>query len=124
MGPAVSQPISDYIETRFGSLFLKSPVFLRHNKASRGPTLTFKIHPYGCNFSPKEAKHDDDDDYKAYESAPLVVLNSFSGQGKHLKLMAQMLQNMFLTINVSMKKMLNISKRKLEWNQIEIFFPP
>lgn len=49
-------------------------------------------------------------DDKAYESAPLVVLNSFSGEGKHLKLMAQMLQNMFPTINVSTVKLARIRR--------------
>uniref|UniRef100_A0A1B0DDN7 Uncharacterized protein n=1 Tax=Phlebotomus papatasi TaxID=29031 RepID=A0A1B0DDN7_PHLPP len=49
-------------------------------------------------------------DDKAYESAPLVVLNSFSGEGKHLKLMAQVFQNMFPTINVSTVKLARIRR--------------
>ncbi|KOB68122.1 Protein Peter pan [Operophtera brumata] len=38
---------------------------------------------------------------RAFQSAPLIVLNSFSGEGMHMKLMASMFQNMFPTINIT-----------------------
>jgi hypothetical protein len=38
---------------------------------------------------------------KLYQNAPLIVLNSFSGEGLHMKLMASMFQNMFPTINIT-----------------------
>lgn len=38
---------------------------------------------------------------RAFQHAPLIVLNSFSGEGMHMKLMASMFQNMFPTINIT-----------------------
>jgi ribosome biogenesis protein SSF1/2 len=38
---------------------------------------------------------------KLYQSAPLIVLNSLSGEGLHMKLMASMFQNMFPIINIT-----------------------
>jgi len=38
---------------------------------------------------------------KLYQKAPLIVLNSFSGEGLHMKLMASMFQNMFPNINIT-----------------------
>lgn len=38
---------------------------------------------------------------KLYQNAPLIVLNSLSGEGLHMKLMASMFQNMFPTINIT-----------------------
>jgi len=37
---------------------------------------------------------------KFYEHSPLVILNGMSGEGMHFKLMANMFQNMFPTINL------------------------
>jgi ribosome biogenesis protein SSF1/2 len=35
------------------------------------------------------------------DSAPLVVLNNFGGDGKHMKLMSSMLQGMFPAIDIA-----------------------
>nr|CAD7428561.1 unnamed protein product [Timema monikensis] len=67
----------------------------------RGPTLTFKVHNYSlsrdvASMLKKQMVFD-----RAFKNSPLIVLNSFSGEGMHLKLMASMFQNMFPTINVT-----------------------
>lgn len=36
-----------------------------------------------------------------FKHAPLVIMNNFSGDGKHLKLMATTFQNMFPSINLA-----------------------
>jgi len=47
---------------------------------------------------------------KLYQNAPLIVLNSFSGEGLHMKLMASMFQNMFPTINITKVRNMNLRK--------------
>ncbi|XP_055679887.1 protein Peter pan [Lutzomyia longipalpis] len=88
----------------------KEQVSWKVARLPRGPTLTFKIHQFTLMKDVISAQRKPYIDDKAYESAPLVVLNSFSGEGKHLKLMAQMLQNMFPTINVSTVKLARIRR--------------
>ena len=38
---------------------------------------------------------------KQFQHHPLLVMNNFSGEGMHLKLMSTMFQNMLPSINVS-----------------------
>lgn len=38
---------------------------------------------------------------EAFQHPPLVIMNSFAGEGKHIKLMAATFQNMFPTINLT-----------------------
>lgn len=40
-------------------------------------------------------------DVDHFKHAPLVIMNNFSGDGKHLKLMATTFQNMFPSINLA-----------------------
>ncbi|XP_059609900.1 protein Peter pan [Phlebotomus argentipes] len=88
----------------------KEQVSWKVARLPRGPTLTFKIHQFTLMKDVIGAQKRPYMDEKSYESAPLVILNSFSGEGKHLKLMAQVLQNMFPTINVSTVKLARIRR--------------
>ena len=67
----------------------------------RGPTLTFQVQQYSLardvisslkryNMEPKQFQHQ-----------PLLVMNNFSGEGLHFKLMSTMFQNMFPSVNVN-----------------------
>ena len=38
---------------------------------------------------------------KLYQNVPFIVLNSFIGEGVHMKLMASMFQNMFPTVSIT-----------------------
>ncbi|XP_052869394.1 protein Peter pan [Anopheles cruzii] len=76
----------------------------------KGPTLTFKVHQYTLAkdvVSKSRKQYVDDDCFKA---APLVILNSFSGEGQHLKLMASTFQNMFPPINLSTVKLSSLKR--------------
>ncbi|KAH8395538.1 hypothetical protein KR222_005245, partial [Zaprionus bogoriensis] len=67
----------------------------------RGPSLTFKVHQFTLArdvISCSKRQMVDVDDFK---HAPLVIMNNFSGDGKHLKLMATTFQNMFPSINLA-----------------------
>jgi ribosome biogenesis protein SSF1/2 len=47
---------------------------------------------------------------KLFQNAPLIVLNSISGEGLHMKLMASMFQNMFPTINITKVRTENLTE--------------
>lgn len=76
-------------------------MYLKIIRFPRGPTLTFKIHNFSLakdvvSSLKKQAVVDE-----AFKTSPLLVLNSFSGEGMQMKMMASMFQNMFPTINLT-----------------------
>uniref|UniRef100_A0A1B6D159 Brix domain-containing protein n=1 Tax=Clastoptera arizonana TaxID=38151 RepID=A0A1B6D159_9HEMI len=75
--------------------------YVRFSRFPRGPTLTFRLQSY-C--SSREVIALQKKQYafnKEFKHSPLVVLNSFSGEGAQFKLMTSMFQNMFPTINLN-----------------------
>ncbi|XP_046671904.1 protein Peter pan-like [Homalodisca vitripennis] len=75
--------------------------YVRFGRFPRGPTLTFRMLKYSLSrevLSQLRKQYAFD---KAFRNFPLVVLNNFSGEGAHMKLMATMFQNMFPTINLT-----------------------
>ncbi|KAJ8866489.1 hypothetical protein PR048_032332 [Dryococelus australis] len=74
--------------------------YLKIIRLPRGPTLTFKIHNYSIARDIVSVQKKPHVVAKSFRHSPLVVLNSFSGEGMQLKVMASMFQNMFPTINV------------------------
>jgi len=79
--------------------FSKSEVstYLRLVRLPRGPTMTFKVHSYSLSRDVKR----NDATQSQFLFHPLLIMNRFSGDGLHLKLMATMFQNMFPSINVN-----------------------
>lgn len=76
-------------------------MYLKIAKLPRGPTLTFKVHSFTLakdvvSSLKKQFVFDE-----VFKHSPLIVLNSFSGEGMHMKLMATTFQNMFPTINLT-----------------------
>ncbi|KAL3279517.1 hypothetical protein HHI36_017026 [Cryptolaemus montrouzieri] len=93
-GPLHVSHISVFSKTELG-------LYLKIARLPRGPTLTFKVQNYSLardviSSLKKQMVVDE-----AFKHSPLVVLNSFSGEGMQLKLMASMFQNMFPTINLT-----------------------
>nr|CAG4645491.1 EOG090X0508 [Lynceus sp. MCZ IZ 141354] len=77
--------------------------------------MTFQIKSYALSrdvvsIQKKQQTYD-----KQFRTSPLVVLNNFSGEGLHLKLMASMFQNMFPAINVNTVR-LNAIRRCVLFN--------
>lgn len=88
----------------------ESGAYMKVGKMPRGPTLSFKVHSFTLardviSSLRKQAVPPD-----AFKSSPLVVLNNFSGEGQHIKLMATTFQNMFPTINVSNVKLSDLRR--------------
>ncbi|GAB6019629.1 hypothetical protein CHUAL_001191 [Chamberlinius hualienensis] len=93
-------------------LFTKTTTasYMKLCRLPRGPTITFKVEEYSLNrdivSSLKRPIH-----YESlFSHQPFLVLNNFTGEGIHMKLMATMLQNMFPSINVNTVKLNNIRR--------------
>ncbi|XP_039295442.1 protein Peter pan [Nilaparvata lugens] len=78
-----------------------SNVYMRIARLPRGPTLTFKVHSYALARDVLSLLRKQFVVTKHFKHSPLVILNSFSGEGAHIKLMASMFQNMFPAINLA-----------------------
>jgi len=85
--------------------------YMKVARPPHGPTLTFQVHNYSLTRDVVSATKKQFVFEKVYQNAPLIMLNSFSGEGLYMKLMASMFQNMFPTINIT--KVRNMSLRKI-----------
>lgn len=76
----------------------------------QGPTLTFKVHSFILAKDVLSSLKKQFVEESSFQHAPLVILNSFSGEGNHMKLMAQTFQNMFPPLNISTCKLATIKR--------------
>lgn len=67
----------------------------------RGPTLSFKVYQFTLARDIISSTRKQFVDEESFRTAPLVILNNFTGEGKHLKLMSTTFQNMYPTINLA-----------------------
>lgn len=84
--------------------------YMRVMRLPRGPTLTFKIQSYSLmrdvvSSLKKFTMHEGQ-----FHHHPLLVMNNFSGDGMHLKLMASMFQNLFPSLNVNKINLADIQR--------------
>lgn len=75
--------------------------YLRIIRVPRGPTLTFKIHNYTLSTDVLSSLRKQYAFNKIFLNSPLVVLNGFTGDDPHIKLMVATFQGMFPTINIT-----------------------
>ena len=73
---------------------------LRICRLPRGPTLLFQLQQYSLCKDIVASLKLNYSHPQQYQHHPLLVMNNFSGEGMHLKLMTTMFQNMFPSINV------------------------
>lgn len=90
-------------------------IYLRLARLPRGPTLTFRVENYALARDIISSLKKPVLYTHQFSSHPLLVLNNFSGEGMHFKLMASMFQNMFPSINIHKVK-LNTIRRCLLLN--------
>ena len=76
-------------------------VNLRLVRLPHGPTLTFKIQRYSLCTDVMSSLRKPHMEAGQFNHHPLLVMNGFSGEGRHLKLMTTMFQNMFPSLNVN-----------------------
>ncbi|XP_049780747.1 protein Peter pan [Schistocerca cancellata] len=84
--------------------------YMKLARLPRGPTLTFRIENYTLARDVVSSLRRQLIFHRQFEHAPLVVLNNFAGEGRHLKLIASMFQNMFPTINLTKVNLNNIRR--------------
>lgn len=85
-------------------------VHLRMCRLPRGPTLTFRVHEYTLCKDIVSALKKPNMDPKQFNHHPLLVMNNFTGEEMHLKLMSTMFQNMFPSININKVNLNNIKR--------------
>lgn len=90
-------------------------IYMRLARLPRGPTLTFRVENYALARDVISSLKKPVLYTHQFSSHPLLVLNNFSGEGMHFKLMASMFQNMFPSINIYKVK-LNTIRRCLLLN--------
>ncbi|XP_065208043.1 protein Peter pan [Planococcus citri] len=84
--------------------------YLRIARLPHGPTLMFRIHNYSLGRDVLSTLKKQMTNKKLFTNAPLAILNNFTGEGSHVKLMASVFQNMFPTINVTKVKLSDIRR--------------
>lgn len=76
-------------------------MYMKMMRLPRGPTLTFKINNFSLAKDVVSSLKKQAVVEEAFKTSPLLVLNSFSGEGMQMKMMASMFQHMFPTINLT-----------------------
>lgn len=71
----------------------------------RGPTLTFKINDYTLARDVRSSLKRQVTYDKQFLNHALLIMNSFTGEGKEIQLMTSMFQNMFPSLNVTKVKL-------------------
>ncbi|KAL0275279.1 UNVERIFIED_CONTAM: hypothetical protein PYX00_003182 [Menopon gallinae] len=74
---------------------------LKVARAPRGPTLYFRVLNYSLSKDVISKLKRQLVFQRQFINPPLIVMNNFSGEGVHFKLMSSMFQNMFPTINLT-----------------------
>ncbi|EGF77970.1 hypothetical protein BATDEDRAFT_20539 [Batrachochytrium dendrobatidis JAM81] len=77
---------------------------LRIGRIPRGPTLSFHISSYSLSKDVVSSQPSSKSFGVEFSKSPLVVLNNFAGDAKHIKLISTMVQNMFPAIRVQQMK--------------------
>lgn len=78
-------------------------------RVPKGPTLTFKVKSYSLAKDILSSLKKQSMNPIIFNHPPLLVMNNFSGQELHLKLMTTMFQNMFPSISVNQVRVLELS---------------
>ncbi|KAK3247550.1 hypothetical protein CYMTET_42955 [Cymbomonas tetramitiformis] len=79
--------------------------YLRVCACPRGPTITMKINQYTLASDIANVQPHYSAPPAIFKNSPLVVLNNFAGEQKHLRLAGVVLQNLFPSINVRTVKL-------------------
>ncbi|XP_019544818.1 protein Peter pan [Aedes albopictus] len=104
--------LSGFFHVSHMCLFSLSPqtLSLKIIRMPKGPTLTFRVTQYTLAKDVISMTKKQFVDEESFHTPPLVILNSFSGEGRHLKLMASTFQNMFPPINLSTVKLSSLKR--------------
>lgn len=76
----------------------------------QGPTLSFRVHSFILAKDVVSSLKKQFVEESSFQHAPLVILNNFTDEGNHTKLMAQTFQNMFPPLNITTIKLSTIKR--------------
>uniref|UniRef100_A0A069DU24 Putative rna-binding protein n=1 Tax=Panstrongylus megistus TaxID=65343 RepID=A0A069DU24_9HEMI len=95
--------VSGLLHVSHMMIFTCSPEspYMRLVRLPRGPTLTFKIHEYVLARDVASSLKKQYSHPRLYQTAPLLIMNGFSGESSQLKLMVASFQSMFPVLNIS-----------------------
>jgi ribosome biogenesis protein SSF1/2 len=93
-------------------LFTRSEksISMKVSRMPQGPTLSFKVHSFILAKDVISSLKKQWVEEGSFQQPPLVILNSFSGEGNHMKLMANTFQNMFPPLNLTTIKLAAIKR--------------
>lgn len=93
-------------------LFTRSEksISLKVSRLPQGPTLTFKVHSFILTKDVLSSFKKQWVEEGSFQQPPLVILNSFSGEGNQMKLMANTFQNMFPPLNLTTMKLSSVKR--------------
>lgn len=94
-----------------------SAIYMRMAKLPQGPTLTFRVLEYALRKNVQSTVHRTASG-SVYQHPPLQVLQGFSGDGLHLKLVTSMVQNLLPPLNVRTLKLKTV-RRVLLWSRAD-----
>lgn len=83
---------------------------MKISRLPQGPTLTFKVHSFILSKDVISSLKKQWVEEGSFQHPPLVILNSFSGEGNQMKLMANTFQNMFPPLNLTTMKLSAIKR--------------
>ncbi|CAO1431401.1 unnamed protein product [Diamesa serratosioi] len=83
---------------------------MKISRLPKGPTLSFRVHSFILAKDVVSSLKKQFVEESSFKSPPLVILNSFSGEGNHMKLMASTFQNMFPPLNLTTIKLSAIKR--------------
>ncbi|KAK9505117.1 hypothetical protein O3M35_009245 [Rhynocoris fuscipes] len=95
--------VSGLLHVSHMMIFTCSPEspYMRLVRLPRGPTLTFKIHDYVLARDVASSLKKQYSHPRLYQTAPLLIMNGFSGDSEQLKLMVASFQSMLPVLNIS-----------------------
>ncbi|KAK0542538.1 rRNA-binding ribosome biosynthesis protein [Tilletia horrida] len=99
-GPLGVSHLLVFGQTKVGSYGGGGNINLRIMRAPRGPTLTFRINKYALAADLARARKRPHSVGAEYQTPPLLVLNNFTSDSKHVKVLVTVFQNLFPAIQV------------------------
>ncbi|CAG9806980.1 unnamed protein product [Chironomus riparius] len=83
---------------------------MKISRMPQGPTLSFRVHSFILAKDVLSSLKKQFVEESSFQHAPLVILNNFTDEGNHTKLMAQTFQNMFPPLNITTIKLSSIKR--------------
>jgi len=99
-GPLGVSHLLIFGQTKVGTYGGGGNINLRIMRAPRGPTVTFRINKFALSADLARARRRPHSVGSEFQTPPLLVLNNFTSDQKHVKVLVTVFQNLFPAIQV------------------------